>query len=89
MATFLVETYLSPAAAGEPDATIDRAKSAAAQLAAAGHSIAYLRSLFLPDDETCLLLFEADGAGLVRTLTEQAGLDPDRVSLADDRGTDP
>ena len=85
MATFLVETYLPRAAAGEPDATIRRAIAAATASAASGEAVAYLRSIFIPEDETCMLLFEADGEDVVRVIAMSAGIDPDRVSRADDR----
>ena len=79
----MVESYLSRDAAGEPDATIARASSAVAELAAQGAEIRYLRAIFIPDDETCLLLFEAASSDVVRKLAQRAGLDPDRVMLAD------
>jgi len=89
MATFVVETYLSAASPGEPDSTIERATAAVWKLAGRGHSIAFVRSVFLPDDETCLLLYEADDMSLVRAATKAAGLDPDRISRADDRAVGP
>ena len=85
MATYVVETYLSRDAAGEPDMTISRAISAAAEVEASGQPVRYLRSIFVPDDEMCLFLFEADAAEVVRTVSERAGLDPDRIALADSR----
>ena len=85
MATFVVETYLSPDAAGEPDTTINRAVSAAAEVEASGRPVRYLRSIFVPDDELCLFLFEADAADVVRAVSERAGLDPERIALADSR----
>ena len=83
MTTFVVETYLSRDAAGEPDRTINRSLAAAAELGAAGQAIRYLRAIFIPEDETCLLLFEADAAEVVRAAASRAGLDPDRVVEAD------
>jgi hypothetical protein len=83
MGTFMVETYLSRDATGEPEATIARATLAAASIAAEGDQIRYLRAIFLPDDETCLLLFEAASSDVVRMLAQRARLDPDRVMPAD------
>ena len=83
MTTFIVETYLSRDAAGEPDLTVSRATAAAAELQASGRVVRYLRAIFIPDDETCLLLFDADAAEVVRTAASRAGLDPDRVVEAD------
>jgi hypothetical protein len=84
--TFIVETYLSRDAEEEPDRTISRTIAAAAEVDALGLPIRYLRSIFIPDDETCLLLFEADSAEVVRVTARRAGLDPDRVARADSRG---
>ena len=85
MATFVVETYLSRAADGEPDSTIGRVMSAADDLSAAGETVRYLRSIFIPDDETVLLLFEADSVEVVRAVTIRADLDADRIALTDSR----
>lgn len=79
----MVETYLSRDAAGEPDSTIARATSAAAAVTSEAGQIRYLRAIFIPEDETCLLLFEATSAELVQATARRAGLDPDRVTPAD------
>ena len=85
MATFVAETYLSRAAEGEPDATIARVVAAAGELAAAGVTVRFVRSIFIPGDETCLLLIEADSAEQAAALTARAGLDPDRIALSETR----
>ena len=85
MATFIVETYLSRSAKGEPDRTIARTVAAVADLVASGEVIRYLRSIYVPDDEICLLLFEAGSADTVGLAARRAGLDPDRIALADSR----
>lgn len=85
MGTFLVETYLSPDASGEPDRTIDRAISAVDEMQRAGQAIRYVRAIFIPDDETCLLLYDAPSVALVRAATERAGLLADRIAPADSR----
>jgi hypothetical protein len=83
--TFLVETYLSRDALGEPDRTIARAIAAAEETDASGQAIRYVRSIFIPDDEVCLLLFEAGSAEIVGEAARRAGLDPERITLADSR----
>jgi hypothetical protein len=83
MATFVVETYLSRAAHGEPDSTIARVRSAADDASAAGEAVRYLRSIFIPDDELCYLLFEAESVEAVTAVTARAGVDADRVALTD------
>ena len=84
--TFLAETYLSRDAQGEPDRTIARAIAAVAEMEASGQAIRYLHSIFIPDDEVCLLLFEAGSAEIVSEAARRAGLDPERITLADSRG---
>ena len=50
-----------------------------------GQAIRYVRSIFIPDDEVCLLLFEAGSAEIVGEAARRAGLDPERITLADSR----
>ena len=79
MVTFVVETYLSGHAEHEPDRTVARATAAIAELNDAGEPIRYVRSIFIPEDETLLLLVEAASAEVVRTAIARAGLEPDRI----------
>ena len=83
MATYVVETYLSRAADREPDSTIGRVREVADDLSATGEPVRYVRSIFMPDEEICLLIFEADSVEVVRALTVRAGVDADRVALTD------
>jgi hypothetical protein len=79
--TYLVETYLSRHARGEPDRTVARIEAALADTRTAGGSkVRYLRATFVPDDETCLLVFEASSIEQVRAVAERAGLAADRVT---------
>jgi hypothetical protein len=51
-----------------------------AQQAAAGSTdVRFLRSMFLPDDEMCFLVFEAESSDAVTRLAAQAALPIDRV----------
>jgi hypothetical protein len=84
--TFLVETYLSREAHDEPDRTIARAIAAVADMDGSGQAIRYLHAIFIPDDEVCLLLFEAGSAEIVGEAARRAGLDPERITPADSRG---
>jgi hypothetical protein len=85
VATFVVETYLSRAAANEPDQTIERVTSSAAAVAAEGSPVRYLRSIFMRDEETVLVLLEADSIEIVRAVTVRAGIEADRIALTDTR----
>ena len=80
MGTFLVETYLSRHAPGEPDRTVARVKATLAEMRPAGSPVRCLRAIFVPDDETCLLVFEAASIELVRAVAYRAGLAADRVT---------
>ena len=66
MAEFLVELYVSGAAADGADRETRRARSAAVELTAEGRPVRILRSIFVPEDETCFLLVEADTAEAVQ-----------------------
>jgi hypothetical protein len=77
---FLIELYVSRADAAGAERDARRARLAAEQLTRAGTPVRYLRSLFLPLDETCLLLYEAASADAVRTAAQRAALPFDRVT---------
>lgn len=79
MAEFLVELYVSrtePLAAEQGAA---RARLVAEELTREGTPVRYLRSIFVPEDETCFYLYEAASADAVRTATERAALPIERV----------
>jgi len=60
-------------------ALVQRAREAAEQSAA----VRFVRSIFVPDDEMCFLVFEAESAAAVTLLAEQAALPIDRVVRAE------
>jgi hypothetical protein len=80
MISFLVETY-TPAAVVLAEIE-ERARRAAAELQQAGTPVRYVRSIFVPSDETCFHLFEALSAEAVRETSERAGLSPQRIVKA-------
>ena len=79
MATFLVESYL----ANRPNAVED-ARSAARRAADARPGIRYVRTTFLPNDETVLHLFEAPSEAAVVAAATAASLPVDRITEAVD-----
>ena len=83
MATYVVETYLSRAPEPGPDPTIDRVRASADAALEAGDPVRYVRSMFMPADETLLLVFEADSIEVVRAVTVRAGIDADRISMTE------
>jgi hypothetical protein len=79
MAEFLLELYLSESDSGAVAQSAGRAGLAAQRMRREGASIRYLRSIFVPDDETCFLVYEADSASDVRRAARLAGLPVDHI----------
>jgi len=52
------------------------------QFSAAGQTIQYLHSVFIPGEQRCLCLFEADDEALVAAVNEAAGLPFTRIVAA-------
>jgi hypothetical protein len=86
MGRYLAEAY-TPAS---PDvAEIEtRARLAAAELSVAGTPVRYVRSIFMPDDETCFHLFEADSPEAVYEAARRAGFVSARITRAIEAGLD-
>ena len=82
MPSFLVEVYLPRSRADEMGATGRRARAAAEELSREGVSIRYVRTTYLPDDETCFHLFEAASAEVVEEANRRAEFGHARVVLA-------
>ena len=79
MPSYLVETYVPKADPGDARAAGQRARSAAQQLAKEGASVRYVRTTFLPDDETCFHVFEAGSEEAVAEACRRAGLGSPRI----------
>jgi ubiquinone/menaquinone biosynthesis C-methylase UbiE len=79
MAEFLVELYVSEADADGVDRETRRARSAAAALTAEGRPVHLVRSIFVPEDETCFLLVEAATAEVVHEAATRAAVPFERV----------
>jgi hypothetical protein len=76
---YLVESYL-PVAGAEGQAEVEaRARAAADELARGGASLRHLNCIFVPEDEMCLLLYEAASPELVREASHRAGIECERV----------
>ena len=80
MAEFLAEVYMPRSAGADVEAGAVRASVAASELSAAGTPVRYVRSFFLPDDETCFVLFEAETIHAVHDAAVRAGLQFDHVA---------
>lgn len=79
MPTYLVEAYLPRSHARGARAAARRARAAAAALSSEGVLIRYVRTTFLPEDETCFHLFEASSAEAVEEVGRRAKLGRGRV----------
>lgn len=79
MPTYLVEAYMPRSHAQEARAAARRARAAAEELSREGVPIHYVRTTFLPDDETCFHLFEAASAEVVEEASSRAELGRARV----------
>jgi hypothetical protein len=82
MAEFLVELYVSQGDMAAVERGAARARVAAEELSSEGRPVRYLRSIFVPEDETCFYLYEADSAETVTTAARRAGIAFDRVAAA-------
>jgi Protein of unknown function (DUF4242) len=82
VAEFLVELYVSRADGAAVELGAERARVAAEELTGEGTPVRYLRSLFVPDDETCFYLYEAGSLEAVHEAARRADLAFDRVTEA-------
>jgi hypothetical protein len=79
MAEFLVELYL---ARPEGDRIAEVARTAADAVSRAGGPVRYVSSIFVPEDETFFLLYEANSLEDVRQAAARAGFEFERIALA-------
>jgi hypothetical protein len=79
MPSYLVEVYMPGSRTHEARATACRARVAADQLSREGVPVRYVRTTFLPDDETCFHLFEAASAEVVEEASSRAELGRARI----------
>lgn len=77
MKTYLVE--LHPVAATDLAAAGERARTAAEQLAREGAAVRWVRSVYVPERETGLLVFEARTPNAVDQAGRRAGLAYERI----------
>jgi hypothetical protein len=82
MSEYVVELYLSREEADALGPTSERIRLAADELSREGTAVRYLRWIFVPQDETCLLLYEADSAEAVGEAARRAGVAFERITEA-------
>ena len=89
MTEFLVELYVSGTDPTAVATTTQRAEHAAVELTAAGIPVHFVRSIFVPADETCLFLFEAESIEAVRDAAFRAGISFDHLAETATTAQDP
>ena len=82
MTEYLLELYVARANAVAIDQDAQRVRLAAEEHTRQGTPVRYLRSIFVPDDETCYLIFEAGSADAVREVARRASLSFEHVAAA-------
>ena len=80
MRSYLVESYVPRSHRRGVGAIGSRARAAAKELASEGMPIRYVRTTFLPDDETCFHLVETPARSTVLELCRRAGLGQARIT---------
>lgn len=82
MPRYLVETYLPRSRARDARAAGRDIGTAATELAREGTQVRYVRTTFLPDDETCFHVFEAVSEEVVAEVFRRAGIVSGRIVSA-------
>jgi hypothetical protein len=76
---FIIELYVPRNDCAAVAAAEERIAAAAAELTAEGRGVRFVRSIFVPDDETCFLLVEG-AADDVRETARRAAVRVDHVA---------
>jgi hypothetical protein len=82
MPTFLVELYVARGDDAAVARGVELARGAAARLTSADTPVRLVRSIFVPADETCFFLFEADDADAAQEAAGASGLPLERPVTA-------
>jgi hypothetical protein len=79
MTEFLAELFVSKSECAASHDGWQRLAWAAAELTAEGRPVRLVRSIFVPQDETCFLLFEASSVEYVHETARRAAVICERV----------
>jgi hypothetical protein len=71
---YVLELHLPTGGAPAVAAAGERSRSAAEALARVGVAVRCVRSVYVPEDKTCLLVFEAESPDAVERAARRAGL---------------
>jgi len=88
MAEFLMELYVPRGDDRMVERSARDARLAAKELTREGRPVKFVRSIFVPEDETCFLLYEATAADDVAEAARRASLRFDHIALAHDTEED-
>jgi|SRR5690348_12519841 hypothetical protein len=80
MHEFVAEQYFSRTDVAGARRAGGAAQHAAEELARDGVAIELVRSIFVPEDETCMFIYVADSLESVRRSAERGGLAFDRIA---------
>jgi hypothetical protein len=80
---YAIELYLPRLGEGALAEATARVCGAAAQLCAEGTAVSLLRSIFLPRDEVCFLLFEGPSEAAVAEVARRAEIAFERIVVAE------
>lgn len=76
---YLAELYRASGESGDLAEAAARARAAADVMARTGTRVRYVRSVFVPSDETWFLLYDAPSAAAVAETARKADLRPARI----------
>jgi hypothetical protein len=79
MRSYLVEAYLPRSTDEERRRMVERARVVVADMRAEGADLRYVRSIFLPQDETCFHCFEAASDAEVEEVARRARFTAHRI----------
>ncbi|HEX5622714.1 MAG TPA: hypothetical protein VFX51_30080 [Solirubrobacteraceae bacterium] len=82
MPSYLIESYLPRSHSRELTVVVSRLVQATETLTAEGTHVRHLRSTFVPTDELCLHLLEAESAATAGEASRRAAIEPERVVQA-------
>lgn len=82
MSEFLVEAYASRVATASDPPPVHDVSRAAEELTREGTPVRFLRTIFVPAEETCFYLYEASSVEAVMQAAGRAGLAFERVTEA-------
>ncbi len=83
MAQFLLEVFVSRSRASDLAAAEQRVREATERVSHDGALVAYVGATYVPEDETCFLVFESGSRDAVGEASRRAALAYQRIVHAD------